>query len=298
MFNLSYIFSTKNRLPFLKITLGNLLKKRLSNEEIVVVDGDSTDGTKEYLQQLLEKGDIQQFISEPDQSQAHGWNKAMLLAKGTIIKKVIDDDIFDYDAIRKCANYMLENPKVDVVISNDLVSSLSNYKNIQKTSRFSQFKEWKNGLKPSFTFGDVHLLIKRTSLSYIGLYNTGYVMMDWEYALRISYLKANIVYYTGYNALSVYHDDSITALKNEQKITDQGNRANVFYEYAGDRADISTWSKVKIAIGKTINKQKNKVVDLHTPVAMKEMVMIYQYFQSQIELINTSGDFKFIEKGE
>ena len=296
MISLSYIIVTRNRLAFLTITLNKLLSEIRPTEEIVVVDGNSTDGTQIYLQKLFDKGKIHQFISEPDKGQAHGWNKAMLLAKGLIIKKIIDDDIFDYNAIRKCADYMLKNPKIDIVISNDLVSNLSNYKKIEKTGRLTQFNQWKEGLKPSFTFGDVHLLIRRTSLSIIGLYHTGYIMMDWEYSLRISYLQTNIVYYTGYNALSVYHDQSISALKNEKHITDQGNRASVFYEYAGDRSEISTWSKIKIAIGKIIFKQKNKELDLHAPVDMTEIAAIYLYLQSQIEMINISGDFRFIEK--
>ena len=120
MYNISYIISTKNRLPFLKITLGNLLSQKLPNEEIVIVDGNSNDGTQTYLKDLLEKGEIHQFISEPDQSQSHGWNKAMLLAKGIVIKKIIDDDIFDYNSIRICARYMLANPNVEIVIANDL----------------------------------------------------------------------------------------------------------------------------------------------------------------------------------
>lgn len=297
-YKISFIFSTRNRLEYLKITLGKLLTVLNDHEEIVVVDGNSTDGSTAYLQELLAEGKIHQLLSEPDKCQAHGWNKAMLLAKGTIIKKIIDDDVFDYQSIRKCANYMIDHPEIDVMISNDLTVALNNYKEIQKQSRLSHFEQWRKGLKPSFTFGDVHLLIRRTSLSYIGLYHTGYVMMDWEYALHISYLNANIAYYTGFNALSVYHDQSISALKNERHITDQGNRASVFYEYAGDRADISTWSKVKIAIGKTINKQKNSEVGLHAPTDMIEIAEIYQYLQSQIELINTGGDFKFIEKGE
>ena len=297
-YKISFIFSTRNRLEYLKITLAKLVAELHDQEEIVVVDGNSTDGSTAYLQGLLNEGKIHQLLSEPDKGQAHGWNKAMLMARGTIIKKIIDDDVFDYGAIRKCAAYMIDHPTIDVMISNDLTVALNNYKEIQSHSRLSHFDQWRKGLKPSFTFGDVHLLIRRTSLSYIGLYHTGYVMMDWEYALHISYLKANIAYYTGFNALSVYHDQSISALKDEKHITDQGDRAGIFYEYAGDRSEISTWSKIKIAIGKTINKQSGKEMAAHAPTDIKEIATIYQYLQLQIEQINADGDFKFIEKGE
>ena len=88
-FDLSFIIATCNRLSFLKITLQKLIDELQPDEEIVVVDGNSTDGSKEYLQQLFNEGKIHQFISEPDKNQAHAWNKAMLMAQGIVIKKII-----------------------------------------------------------------------------------------------------------------------------------------------------------------------------------------------------------------
>ena len=243
-FDISYIIATRNRLPFLKITLQRLIDELQPGEEIIVVDGDSTDGSKAFLDLLFQQNKIHQYLSEPDKNQAHGWNKAMLMAKGEIIKKIIDDDVFCYRAIRKCKSYMLLHKTVDVLITNDLSSSMSNYKLIQKHSRLPQMQSGKM-VGTIFYFGDVHMMIRKSALSYIGLYNTAFVMMDWEYSLRISYLKANIAYYTGYNALSVFHPQTVSSLKNEAFINQQGERAEVFYEYAGDTAEISAWSKIK-----------------------------------------------------
>jgi len=293
--NLSYIIATRNRLDFIKITLGKLLRELQSDEEIVVVDGASTDGSKEYLQELFEKGIIHQYISEADKNQAHGWNKAMLMARGILIKKIIDDDVFCYKAIRACKEYMLQNPQVDVVISNDLSSTITRHKKINKLSRMPQFERWKEGLVPSFTFGDVHMLIRRDSLAWIGLYNTSYVMMDWEYSLRISYLKSNIAYYTGYNALSVGHPQSVTATRNISLLNAQAERAESFYEYAGDQAEISNWSKVKILVGKTLNYDKNKPQnDDRNDQQTVGMDTIYERFYAHLSKENESGDFSFI----
>jgi glycosyltransferase involved in cell wall biosynthesis len=294
-FGISYIIATRNRLPFLKITLEKLISEIQPDEEIVVVDGNSTDGSKQYLQTLFDNGKIHQFVSEPDKNQAHAWNKAMLMANGAIIKKIIDDDVFCYKAIRKCKNYMLQNPKVDVVISNDLVSSIHNYKEIGKSSRLSQFEKWKRGMAPSFTFGDVHLLIRRSSLAYIGLYNTAFVMLDWEYSLRISYLKSNIVYYTGYNALSVAHPQTVSSLKNDKLTEEQGKRGCVFYEYEGDRAEITAWSKIKISAGKMLkplktdgeNQPGSPVVDINSA---------YNFYYDYIRELNDSSEFEFLLK--
>jgi len=217
------------------------------------------------------------------------------MAKGTIIKKIIDDDAFCYKAIRECKNYMLQNPAVDVMISNDLGSSLYDYKNIQKSSRLLQFEEWKQGLTPSFTFGDVHMLIRRSALAYTGLYNTAFVMMDWEYSLRISYLKSNIAYYTGYNALSVNHPDTVSSQKNSRLIQEQGKRGNIFYEYAGDGAEISLWSKIKIFAGKRLKPAKPTIAPAKD-VPAEEISVIYDYYYNYISELNNSQMFIILPK--
>lgn len=293
--NLSYIIATRNRLPFLKITLEKLMEELQPDEEIVVVDGNSTDGSKKYLQTLFEVGKIHQFISEPDKNQAHAWNKAMLMAGGTIIKKIIDDDVFCYKAIRECKSYMLQHPAIDVTISNDLWGSLYDHKNIQKLTRLLQFEKWNNGLAPSFTFGDVHMLIRKSSLAYIGLYNTAYVMMDWEYSLRISYLKANIAYYTGYNALSVAHPQTVSSLKNNKLIEAQGKRGCVFYEYAGDSAEISLWSKIKIQAGKRL-KPKKTTDRITKGESVDDITSVYNYYYDYLVELNNSKVFEILQK--
>lgn len=293
-FDLSYIISTRNRLPFLKITLEKLLDELQPGEEIVVVDANSTDGSKEYLQLLFDTGKIHQFISEPDKNQAHGWNKAMLMATGTIIKKIIDDDVFCYSAIRKCKAYMLQNPGVDVVISNDLNSTLNNFKKIDNSTRRPQFEKWNNGVVPSFTFGDSYMLIRRCALAYVGLYNTTFVMMDWEYALRISYLKVNIAYYTGYNALNVSHAGTITSLKNERLINKQGKMAAIIYEYAGDRAELSYWSKIKILVGSLIYARKLATFNISKEFDEGDINTAYNYYYDYIFNLDHSKNFTFL----
>jgi glycosyltransferase involved in cell wall biosynthesis len=293
-FDLSYIVATRNRLPFLKITLERLINELQSAEEIIVVDGNSTDGSKEYLQQLFEKGKIHQFISEPDKNQAHAWNKAMLMAKGTLIKKIIDDDVFCYEAIKKCKGYMLQNPQVDVLISNDLETSLSDHQKIQKRTRKPQFEKWRNGFVPSFTFSDVYLMIRRSSLSYIGLYNTSYTMMDWEYSLRISYLKANIAYYTGYTAINVSHPQTVTSLINRRLINEQSRRAEAFYEYSGDRADISYWSEFKILVGKTLNYNKGVSNNTENEQEVNDLTSVYDYLYDHLSKINETENYTFL----
>lgn len=285
-YNLSFIVCTKNRLPYLKILVEHFLNKIGEDEEIVIVDGGSTDGSKEYLESLLNEGLIHQFISESDRNQAHGWNKALLMAKGKLIKKIIDDDVFCYESISKCKQYLLGNPLVDVLISNDLTSSFYDHEKIQKQNHLSEFEKWAKGLIPSFVFSDVHMLLRKNSIPFLGLYNTEFVNMDWEYSLRISYLKANIALYTGYNALSVYHDDTVTSMRNEQLIRAQGERGKVFYEY---KDDLPLWSKVKISLGKLLSSSDQKAARADNG----ELASVYNYYYEYISELNKANEFTF-----
>ncbi|MES2278847.1 MAG: glycosyltransferase [Bacteroidota bacterium] len=296
-YTLSYIIATRNRLPFLRIALEKLINALLPDEEIVVVDGNSTDGAQEYLQQLFQQGKIHQFVSEPDHNQAHGWNKALLLAKGTIIKKIIDDDVYNYPAIRACRDYMLNNPQTDICISNCLSTILLSPKNISEANRLDNYKKWKTGQVTCFTFSDISMLVRKSSLSFLGLYDTQFAMIDWEYALRCSYLKANIVYYTGYNSLGVTTPGNVTSKTNKARLKAEGRIGRQKYGYSGDRSDISIYSEIKIAIGNIVYyKRGNNLADIRQleTIPAEKLNHIYNDLYQYLENYNRASNAAFV----
>jgi Xaa-Pro aminopeptidase len=119
-------------------------------------------------------------------------------------------------------------------------------------------------------------------------------MMDWEYSLRISQSKANICYYTGYNALSVSHPQTVSSLKNNEVIVEQGKKAALFYNYTGDGAEISLWSKIKIFIGKRIYNNKADSVD-GGDINQSEVPAIYNNLYNYIADLNNKEEGIFIE---
>lgn len=281
---LSYIIATRNRLDFLKITLSRLLFNLQPDEEIVIVDGASTDGTREYLQELFEKGAIHQYISESDQNQAHAWNKAMLMARGTLIKKIIDDDVFCYKAIRKCKDYMLENPAIDLCLSNTLGTSLARPGDISLSSDLHHYKNWKAGKITSFPFTDASILIRKASLGLLGLYDTQFKMMDWDYSLRATYLKLNIVYYTGYNVMSVYTPGNVSSTATVQELKHEGRIGYTKYNYS-EGYEISFYSRLKIIIGKTIyplSLRRKNIEAIALPAEQLEL-SIYEEFYAVLD---------------
>lgn len=290
---------TRNRLPFLKITLEKLIDGLLADEEIIVIDGNSNDGTAAYLEQLYNHKKIQQYVSGPDQNQAHGWNKGFLLAKGKIIKKIMDDDVFCYTSIRKCKDWMLNHPAVDICISNTLQTELLNSNQISKASRLKHYLEWQMQKTTCFTFSDVYMLIRRDALSLTGLYDVQFRMMDWEFALRCSFLGTKIAYYDGYNSLAVQTPGNVSSLSTKKKLKQEAQIAKIKYGYPGDQSEISLWSKIKIFIGLKLDMlwKNASFIDLKSVKGLPdedELKQIYNKLYQTLEQENQDEDFKFI----
>ncbi|WP_295668233.1 hypothetical protein, partial [uncultured Mucilaginibacter sp.] len=199
----------------------------------------------------------------------------------TLIKKIIDDDVFDFKAIRQCKQFMLGHPKVDVCISNCINVDLGPGNKVDLVSRLKEFEQWKSGATQCFTFNDVYMLIRKSAISYAGLYDTQFTMMDWEYSLRLSWLKLNIIYYTGCNALPVATPGNVTSTASKAVLKREEEIGMCKYGYRGDHADISLWSKIKIGVGKAIYKT-NQGTDtrFNSDASLKELYHnLYQILQ-------------------
>ena len=204
---LSYILTTYNKLPYLKTTLPLLVAARRPDEEIVVVDGGSSDGTKEYLLELYQAGQIQQFLSEKDKGEAHGTNKAIMMAKGQLLKIITDDDVFDFDVIHHCRQHLLTHSEIDICGTDGFGVSTLQENSLLVTSYREGFMEWKKTGAP-FLFCGLSYLIRKSSISRLGLLSTQFKMIDLEYSVRVSAMQANIAFCNAYSFVNIAGPDS------------------------------------------------------------------------------------------
>jgi len=220
--NLSYVLTTFNKLEYLKVALPYLIAACQADEEIVVVDGGSTDGTTEYLTALKNQNKIHQYASAPDFGEAHGTNKAMLMAKGKLLKVITDDDVYSYRIINEGKQFMLRNEHIDVFGFDGFSYHFGKDKVEFQKSRFIEgFKQWKISKKP-FIFCGLSFLIRRSSLAYLGLFNPTFKIIDLEYSFRVSTLKSKIAFHTGMGFVAIANPDSnsvkfISILETERK---------------------------------------------------------------------------------
>ena len=210
---LSYVITTYNKLPYLKEVMRLLLLHKKEDEEIVIADGGSTDGTVEFLNGLFKEGKIDQFISEKDKGEAHGYNKTFLMAKGDLIKVITDDDVFNYEAIEKMKEFMLQNKDTDVVSGNIISVNVIQSPTFFEFRKSYQvwFEQWVSGEINASFFSCLPLMIRRERISLLGLFDTSYKHVDLEYSVRLTSQKRKLAFYSGIVAIGLVNEKSVSA---------------------------------------------------------------------------------------
>ncbi len=226
--NLSYIITTRNKLPYLRRAMTRLLAEHQDNENILVADGASADGTKEFLAELYRAGKIQNYTSEPDEGESHALNKLLLRAQGQLIKIITDDDVFFYPAIRACKTFLLAHPEIDLIGTEGGISHNQNPHDIARAVVYeTAYRAWRTDHTP-FSFCGLGIMFQRSSLPILGLWDPAFRRADAEFSYRITAGKANIAWYTGYSFVNVSNPQSVSIV-HMKKIKEETERLDKFY---------------------------------------------------------------------
>lgn len=108
--SVSVIVATLNCAATLQRCLDSVAAQTLTTRELIVVDGDSHDGTREMIGRNGEH--IAHWRSEPDRGVYHAWNKALALASGEWFCFLGADDWF---ADSRALSWLLEPARHGVV---------------------------------------------------------------------------------------------------------------------------------------------------------------------------------------
>jgi len=103
----------RNVLPLLQGTVESVLAQGYPALEYWIVDGDSTDGTKAYLETLSGQG--VRWVSEPDDGIADAMNKGARLASGEWVAHLHAGDAYLPGALETVARHAAANPEADLL---------------------------------------------------------------------------------------------------------------------------------------------------------------------------------------
>lgn len=109
-------WNAKSLLPRCIASVQPLYRLNGLKVEHLLVDGASTDGTREYLQEQLAAGRITRLISEPDKGLYDAMNKAIALAAGKVIVFINADDEIVPSGVAACCEPILRG-EADYVLS-------------------------------------------------------------------------------------------------------------------------------------------------------------------------------------
>jgi len=115
---LSFVIPTRNQARFLGQCIDGCLAQDVPDAEIVVVDGASTDDTRDVLAGY---GSRIRWVSEPDRGQSDAVNKGVRMAHGELVAWINSDDYYAGPrAIAQLLGAFEAEPHVDIAYGNGL----------------------------------------------------------------------------------------------------------------------------------------------------------------------------------
>lgn len=214
----SYVVATKNRATFLKAALPRWEQLKGPHDELIVIDGDSTDGTWELLKSAP-AGLIDRLVHEPDRSEAHAFNKGYLLARGRLIKGLTDDDLFFKNALDEAYQAMFERPEIDILITGgESVAALDGAAGLLP-HHYQWIPDGTDLQAESgyVTMTGLGIILRRSSLAVTGLFDPRHVHADTSFLTQATVRGAHIRYMRVKGYRHVVGPQSLSSLHNMRK---------------------------------------------------------------------------------
>lgn len=187
---LTIITVVLNGADTIRDTIESVLSQTYKNIEYIIIDGNSSDGTMDIVNDYT--GNIDIIISEEDHGLYAAINKGIELASGDVIGLLHSDDFYTDNTILDSVVTRLNESKADTIFA-DLVYVRGD--NLDKVIRYFSAKNFEPkkltyGLMPPHpTF-----FVKKSVYDTYGLYKTDYqVAADYEMFIRLLY-KNNVSY--------------------------------------------------------------------------------------------------------
>ena len=175
----SVVIATFNDGNVLPDAIESVLNQDFSGDyELVVIDGDSQDHTREVLDHYSTR--LAYWISEPDNGIYDAWNKGIAVANGEWITFLGADDVLRPNALSSYAKFLSQNPDLEYVSAR--VSLKSPLGGVRVIGQPWSWKEFRHFMKTAHV-ASIHA---RHLFEHHGVFSLGYsICADYEFFLRV-----------------------------------------------------------------------------------------------------------------
>ncbi|WP_281224931.1 glycosyltransferase family 2 protein [Flavobacterium aquiphilum] len=186
-----------NRKATIADSINSVLSQDYSDIEYIVIDGNSTDGTKDVIESYADS--ISKYLSEPDNGMYDALNKGLALATGDIIGLMhSDDEFYDSKVVSQIVKTFSDNPMTEGIYGNGIyVSNDSKERLIRnRIGGNYKFENLKKGWLPLHPT----VYLKRETINKYGVYNLDFkIASDTEFLLRYLFkYKIKMTYNNSY----------------------------------------------------------------------------------------------------
>ncbi|EGQ7854596.1 glycosyltransferase [Vibrio vulnificus] len=167
-----------NSAKTIKDTIESVKKQTYSNIEYIVIDGNSTDSTRELLNSYSDVIDI--VVSEKDQGLYDAMNKGLALATGELVGILNSDDVLaDHSIIARVVD---ASKNVDGVYGD---VGFYDFTLTKKTRHYSSKGFHKTKFSRGFMPAHPSCYLKRELIERVGFYSLNFkIAADFDYLLR------------------------------------------------------------------------------------------------------------------
>ena len=195
----SIVTPSYNQAHYLEQTIQSVLGQDYAPIEYFLMDGGSTDGSREIIERYADR--LAGWVSEKDKGQGAAINKGLARARGEFVAWLNSDDFYLPGAVAEVVRIFRENPQVGLVFGDVLAVD-------EKGQRLNLLRYGDWGLEELMSFhiiGQPSVFMRRSVQEQAGLLDTSYhCLLDHHLWLRMAQL-AEVRYIPKTLAAARYH---------------------------------------------------------------------------------------------
>ena len=222
MVKISIITVNLNKAIGLKNTFNSVFRQSAKGFEYIVIDGESTDGSKELIKKNANR--LTYWLSEKDRGVYHAMNKGISKATGEYLIFLNSGDHFINENILETISTELDGTDIvygDIFLIESSTKSWAGH----YPSRLS-FQHFVEGSLPhpaSF--------IKRTVFDKVGLYDESLkIVADWKFFMD-AICRFNVSYKHVDKTISVFYLDGLSSVAKNQALLQEEKRSVFIKDY-------------------------------------------------------------------